>query len=194
MGSDLLPAISRAVTLATRLRVISERGRDAEFKGIVADLLLELAEAQMKLDMNLTGGRTTPTPGCFPLEKRLPQALEEPGSARGAGEAGFTAARKPLGLDHCLIAKAGLRSPSQFEGGDSSLKVRTAAQLCAPASPSDQDVSYRSDGGSDNGNSGNRTLDQRLYAVEASSIERYGLRARVRAGEPDQRGRCGAVI
>jgi len=47
--SDLLP-ISRAVTLATRLRVISERGRDAEFKGIVADLLLELAEVQMKLD------------------------------------------------------------------------------------------------------------------------------------------------
>ena len=50
MSSDLLPAISRAATLATRLRVISDRGRDAEFKGIVADLLLELAEAQMKLD------------------------------------------------------------------------------------------------------------------------------------------------
>ena len=50
MSSDLLPAISRAVTLATRLRVISDRTRDAEFKGIVADLLLELAEAQMKLD------------------------------------------------------------------------------------------------------------------------------------------------
>ena len=50
MSSDLLPAISRAVTLATRLRVISDRGRDAEFKGIVADLLLELAEVQMKLD------------------------------------------------------------------------------------------------------------------------------------------------
>ncbi len=48
--SDLLPGISRAVTLATRLRVISERGRDAEFKGIVADLLLELAEVQLKLD------------------------------------------------------------------------------------------------------------------------------------------------
>ena len=50
MSNDLLPAISRAVTLATRLRVISDRGRDAEFKGIVADLLLELAEAQMKVD------------------------------------------------------------------------------------------------------------------------------------------------
>ena len=50
MSSDLLPAISRAVTLATRLRVISDRGRDAEFRGIVADLLLELAEVQLKLD------------------------------------------------------------------------------------------------------------------------------------------------
>ena len=50
MSSDLLPAISRAVTLTTRLRVISDRGRDAEFKGIVADLLLELAEVQLKLD------------------------------------------------------------------------------------------------------------------------------------------------
>jgi hypothetical protein len=48
--SDLLPAISRAVTLATRLRVISDRGKDAEFRGIVADLLLELAEVQLKLD------------------------------------------------------------------------------------------------------------------------------------------------
>lgn len=50
MSSDLLPAISRAVTLATRLRVISDRGRDPEFRGIVADLLLELAEVQLKLD------------------------------------------------------------------------------------------------------------------------------------------------
>jgi hypothetical protein len=50
MSSDLLPGISRAVSLATRLRVISERGRDAESKAIVADLLLELAEVQLKFD------------------------------------------------------------------------------------------------------------------------------------------------
>ena len=48
--SDLLPGISRAVALATRLRVISERGRDAQFQQLVADLLLELAEVQLKLD------------------------------------------------------------------------------------------------------------------------------------------------
>jgi predicted RNA-binding Zn-ribbon protein involved in translation (DUF1610 family) len=48
--SDLLPGISRAVALATRLRVLSERGRDPEFKQLVADLLLELAEVQLKLD------------------------------------------------------------------------------------------------------------------------------------------------
>ncbi len=48
--SDLLPGISRAVALASRLRVISELGRDAEFRQLVADLLLELAEVQLKLD------------------------------------------------------------------------------------------------------------------------------------------------
>jgi len=48
--SDLLPALSRALALATRLRVMSELGRDAEFKQLVADLLLELAEVQLKLD------------------------------------------------------------------------------------------------------------------------------------------------
>ena len=50
MLRSAVPAISRAVTLATRLRVISDRGRDAEFRGIVADLLLELAEVQLKID------------------------------------------------------------------------------------------------------------------------------------------------
>jgi hypothetical protein len=44
--------------------------------------------------------------------------------------------------------------------------VRTAAQLRAPGSRSDQDVTYRTDEGSDNGNSGNRTLDWRRYAVQ----------------------------
>jgi predicted RNA-binding Zn-ribbon protein involved in translation (DUF1610 family) len=48
--SDLFPEISRAVALATRLRVISERGRDAESKQLVADLLLELAGVQLRLD------------------------------------------------------------------------------------------------------------------------------------------------
>lgn len=48
--SDLLPQLSRALALATRLRVMSELGRDAEFKQLVADLLLELAEVQLKLD------------------------------------------------------------------------------------------------------------------------------------------------
>ncbi|MBV8975061.1 MAG: hypothetical protein JOY74_08065 [Sinobacteraceae bacterium] len=48
--SDLQPGIARAVALATRLRIMSELGRDAEFKQLVADLLLELAEVQLKLD------------------------------------------------------------------------------------------------------------------------------------------------
>jgi hypothetical protein len=37
--------------------------------------------------------------------------------------------------------------------------MRTAAQLCAPGSRSEQDVTYRTDEASDNGNSGNRMLD-----------------------------------
>ena len=38
------------MALATRLRVMSEMGTDAKFKQLVADLLLELAEVQLKLD------------------------------------------------------------------------------------------------------------------------------------------------
>lgn len=48
--SDLIQMLSHAITLVTRLRTISEKTRDAEFKGTVADLLLELAEVQLKLE------------------------------------------------------------------------------------------------------------------------------------------------
>ena len=48
--SELLPAMARAINLATRLRAISEKMKDSEAKGIIADLLLELAEVQLKLD------------------------------------------------------------------------------------------------------------------------------------------------
>jgi hypothetical protein len=37
--------------------------------------------------------------------------------------------------------------------------MRTAAQLYALGGRADQDVTYRTDESSDNGNSGNRTLD-----------------------------------
>lgn len=42
--------MSQALTLATRLRTLSERTKDSQFRGIVAELLLELAEVQIKLD------------------------------------------------------------------------------------------------------------------------------------------------
>jgi uncharacterized protein with PIN domain len=49
--SDLLSAISRAIALVTRLRALSEKKvRDAEFKGLLDDILLELAEVQLKLE------------------------------------------------------------------------------------------------------------------------------------------------
>jgi predicted RNA-binding Zn-ribbon protein involved in translation (DUF1610 family) len=49
--TDLLPAISRAINLATRLRALSDKKvKDAEFKGILDDILLELAEVQLKVE------------------------------------------------------------------------------------------------------------------------------------------------
>jgi hypothetical protein len=79
MSSDLLPAISRAVSLATRLRVIADRGRDAEFKGIVADLLLELAEVQLKIDELLSdnaGLRGQVQSTANPKGERCPRCFE----------------------------------------------------------------------------------------------------------------------
>ncbi|HYL02668.1 MAG TPA: hypothetical protein VEU54_04550 [Steroidobacteraceae bacterium] len=48
--TDLNQAISQALMLATRLRAMSERTKDSPFKGVVAELLLELAEVQIKID------------------------------------------------------------------------------------------------------------------------------------------------
>lgn len=54
--TDLVQMVSSAIGLATRLRAISERSRDADLKGVVADLLLQLAEIQLKLDEVLSEG------------------------------------------------------------------------------------------------------------------------------------------
>lgn len=48
--SDLTASISHALTLATRLRSMSEKIKDGEFKRVLDALLLELAELQLKLD------------------------------------------------------------------------------------------------------------------------------------------------
>lgn len=47
--SDLISSVSTAISLASRLREISKNIEDAEFKNLVADLSLELADAKMKL-------------------------------------------------------------------------------------------------------------------------------------------------
>lgn len=47
--ADIISSVSTAITLATRLRDISKHIEDAEFKNIVADLSLELADAKMKM-------------------------------------------------------------------------------------------------------------------------------------------------
>ena len=59
---------------------------------------------------------------------------------------------KPAGLADCLIVMVGLERRH-------SLKMRTAAQLCTPGGRADQDVTYRTDEGPDNGDSGSQTLD-----------------------------------
>ncbi|HKD53549.1 MAG TPA: hypothetical protein VKB72_04965 [Steroidobacteraceae bacterium] len=44
-------SLNRAITLATRLRAASEKNKaNAEFKGLIDDILLELAEVQMRLE------------------------------------------------------------------------------------------------------------------------------------------------
>ena len=44
-------SLNRAITLATRLRGASEKNKaTAEFKGMIDDMLLELAEVQLKLE------------------------------------------------------------------------------------------------------------------------------------------------
>lgn len=48
--NELVQMIGNCMGLVTRLRAISERSRDSDLKGIVADLLLQLAEMQLKLD------------------------------------------------------------------------------------------------------------------------------------------------
>ncbi|EOX4227285.1 hypothetical protein ACPF4W_003697, partial [Vibrio cholerae] len=47
--TDILSSISTALSLTSRLREISKNIEDAEFKNLVADLSLELADAKLKI-------------------------------------------------------------------------------------------------------------------------------------------------
>lgn len=47
--TDMLTSIATALTLASRLREISKNIEDAEFKNLLADLSLELADAKLKI-------------------------------------------------------------------------------------------------------------------------------------------------
>ena len=48
--TDLNQALAHAIGLATRLRSMSEKIRDPQFKGTADNLLLELAELQLKFE------------------------------------------------------------------------------------------------------------------------------------------------
>ena len=46
---EVISSVTNAITLVSRLKKISENIRDAEFKNLLADLSLELAETKMKM-------------------------------------------------------------------------------------------------------------------------------------------------
>ena len=48
--TDLTSSLSQALALATRLRTMSEKMKEGEFKRILDALLLDLAEMQLQLD------------------------------------------------------------------------------------------------------------------------------------------------
>ena len=47
--TDIISTVSTAITLASRLREISKNIENAEFKNILADLSIELAEAKLRI-------------------------------------------------------------------------------------------------------------------------------------------------
>ena len=52
--SELTQAIAQMIVLATRLRTHSEKLRDMQIKGMADDLLLQLAELQLKTEVFAT--------------------------------------------------------------------------------------------------------------------------------------------
>jgi hypothetical protein len=46
---EIVSSVTNAITLVSRLKKISENIRDAEFKNLLADLSLQLADAKMKM-------------------------------------------------------------------------------------------------------------------------------------------------
>ena len=51
---EVISSVTNAITLVSRLKKISENIRDAEFKNLLADLSLELAETKMKMASLIT--------------------------------------------------------------------------------------------------------------------------------------------
>jgi ribosomal protein L37E len=46
---ELIPAVTNAITLVSRLRTISENVKDAESRNLLADLSVELADVKIKM-------------------------------------------------------------------------------------------------------------------------------------------------
>jgi ribosomal protein L37E len=78
--ADLVSTVSTALTIVSRLKEISDKVRDAEFRNLVADLSIELAEVKLKvaglleenakLRQQLNELDTTPADPCPRCRKR----------------------------------------------------------------------------------------------------------------------------
>lgn len=90
--NELAQMIGSCMGLVARLRTLSERSRDPDFKQIVADLLLQLAEVQLKLDEVLSDGSAPKAQG-KPQVELCPRCGElgwKPVDTRGQGTVGIS--------------------------------------------------------------------------------------------------------
>lgn len=78
--ADLISTVSTALTIASRLKEVSDKVRDAEFRNLLADLSIELAEVKSKaaslleentkLKQQLNDLDTSPADPCPKCRKR----------------------------------------------------------------------------------------------------------------------------
>ena len=77
--SEMTQAIAQMIVLATRLRTHSEKLRDMQIKGMADDLLLQLAELQLKAEVFATEHaalKAQAQPAASPAGERCPRCHE----------------------------------------------------------------------------------------------------------------------
>lgn len=111
--SDLTTSISQAMALATRLRSMSERLKEGEFKRLCDAILLELAEVQLKLDVLLQENaslteqaKASPEGVCCPRCGQLGWKVTSTKPHKSPGVIAHTYACKSCGLKEEVLVKA----------------------------------------------------------------------------------------